>query len=180
MEQLQDNYHTDTIQYADFWQRAIAFIFDSIIIGIFNSVVINPVLVIAHIQLPDPVDFNTLQERINEAVKVNPNISFSEMFTVMGYTSDFIIVLFIYAVVKWLYYAQMEASPLQGTIGKMMMGIKVTDMDGNRLSFIKASGRHLAKFISDFTLGIGYFMAGFTEKKQALHDRLSGCLVVKK
>jgi len=74
----------------------------------------------------------------------------------------------------------MEASPLQGTLGKMMMGLKVADMQGNRISFLKALTRHLAKFLSFITFGIGYIMAAFTEHKQALHDKLAECTVLKK
>lgn len=79
-----------------------------------------------------------------------------------------------------LYYALMESSEKQATVGKLAMGIKVTDMQGNRLSFGQATGRHFAKIISGLTLLIGYIMAGFTEKKQALHDIIVNCLVVKK
>jgi uncharacterized RDD family membrane protein YckC/RNA polymerase subunit RPABC4/transcription elongation factor Spt4 len=87
---------------------------------------------------------------------------------------------FINIVVSWIYFALMESSEKQATLGKLAMGIKVTDMQGNRLSFGQATGRHFAKIISSLTLLIGYIMAGFTEKKQALHDIIANCLVVKK
>jgi uncharacterized RDD family membrane protein YckC len=83
-------------------------------------------------------------------------------------------------VAGWIYFAAMESSSKQGTLGKMALGIKVTDLDGNRISFGRASGRYFAKFISGFILLIGYFMAAFTKKKQALHDKIAGCLVVNK
>jgi len=78
----------------------------------------------------------------------------------------------------WLYFAIMESSAKQATLGKMALGIKVTDMDGKRLSFGKATGRHFGKIVSTLTLLIGYFMAGFTAKKQTLHDMMAGSLVV--
>jgi uncharacterized RDD family membrane protein YckC len=56
----------------------------------------------------------------------------------------------------------------------------VTDLNGDRISFGKASGRFFGKIISRLILGIGFFMIGFTEKKQGLHDMIAGCLVVKK
>lgn len=80
----------------------------------------------------------------------------------------------------WLYFALMESSGQQGTIGKMALGIKVTDMNGNRIGFGRATGRYFGKIISSLTLTIGYIMAGFTQQKQALHDIIAGCLVINK
>ena len=82
-------------------------------------------------------------------------------------------------VAKWLYFALME-SYRGATIGKMAMGIKVTDMEGNQINFLRATGRYFGKIVSGMILLIGYIMAGFTEKKQALHDIMANCLVVKK
>ncbi|QVL32578.1 RDD family protein [Telmatocola sphagniphila] len=84
----------------------------------------------------------------------------------------------IYGLILWLYFALMESSSYQGTLGKRAVGIKVTDMKGNRISFAQATGRHFARIPSSFFF-IGYLMAAFTEKKQALHDIIAGCLVVK-
>ena len=78
------------------------------------------------------------------------------------------------------YFAYMESSPNQGTIGKMALGIKVTDLDGNPISFGRALGRNAAKFISAIILLIGFIMAAFTARKQALHDMIAGTLVVTK
>jgi uncharacterized RDD family membrane protein YckC len=77
----------------------------------------------------------------------------------------------------WLYRAGMESSRFQGTLGKLAVQIRVTDLDGNRISFEQATGRYLAKFLSVITLGVGYLMAGFTPRKQGLHDQLAGTLV---
>ncbi len=82
--------------------------------------------------------------------------------------------------IAWIYYAAMESSPLQGTLGKKAIGIKVTDLNFERISFARATGRHFGKIISSVILLIGFIMAGFTEKKQALHDKIASCLVVKK
>jgi uncharacterized RDD family membrane protein YckC len=84
------------------------------------------------------------------------------------------------AVAAWLYFALMESSAWQATLGKKALGLYVTDLHGRRVSFGRATGRHFAKLISNFTLLIGYLMAGFTAKKQALHDMIAGCLVMKK
>ena len=83
-------------------------------------------------------------------------------------------------VVSWIYFSVMESSPTQGTLGKMALGIKVTDLEGNRVGFGKATGRYFGKIISMLLLLIGYIMVAFTEKKQGLHDIMAGCLVVNK
>ena len=78
---------------------------------------------------------------------------------------------------SWLYEAFMESSSYQATLGKMIFGMKVTDLYGNRISFGRATGRHFAKWLSGMILGIGYIMVAFTERKQGLHDLLAGTLV---
>jgi len=81
---------------------------------------------------------------------------------------------------NWLYHTAMESSRHQATLGKKALGIIVTDMNGNRISFARANGRFFGKWISGMIMNIGYLMAAFTEKKQALHDILASCLVVMK
>ena len=85
----------------------------------------------------------------------------------------------ISTVVGWLYYALMESSAKQATVGKMALGIIVTDLEGRKIGFGRATGRYFAKILSALILGIGFLMAGFTERKQALHDMVASTLVVK-
>ncbi len=81
-------------------------------------------------------------------------------------------------VIGWLYYALMESSEKQATLGKMVMSLRVTDKNGQRLSFGHATGRYFSKIITGLVpLGIGYILAGITERKQALHDFIAGTLV---
>lgn len=80
-------------------------------------------------------------------------------------------------ILGWLYSAIMESSPKQATLGKMAMGLVVTDEKDNRLTFGRATARYFGKFLSSIILMIGYIMAAFTEKKQALHDMIAGTLV---
>ena len=79
----------------------------------------------------------------------------------------------------WLYFALMESSARQATLGKMALGIVVTDLEGRRIGFGKATGRYFAKILSALIIGIGFLMVAFTQRKQGLHDILAGTLVVK-
>jgi uncharacterized RDD family membrane protein YckC len=81
---------------------------------------------------------------------------------------------------NWLYHAKMQSSPRQATLGKYFMGLKVTGLDGERISFGQATGRHFAKFLSTFPVFAGFVIAAFTRKKQALHDMVAGTLVVRR
>lgn len=80
--------------------------------------------------------------------------------------------------VPWVYFAYLESSEKQATLGKTAMGLKVTDNDGKRLSFTTASVRYFAKILSALILGLGFVMIAFDAKKQGLHDKIAGTLVV--
>jgi uncharacterized RDD family membrane protein YckC len=88
----------------------------------------------------------------------------------------FIVVLSVGA---WLYSAFMESSAWQATLGKRVVGLKVMTSSGQRLSFGQAAVRHLMKFLSLFTLAIGFMMAGWTTRRQALHDLPIDAIVVR-
>jgi uncharacterized RDD family membrane protein YckC len=80
--------------------------------------------------------------------------------------------------IAWLYSALSESSARQATLGKAAIGITVTDLEGKRISFGKATARYVGKLISALTLFIGFIVAAFSAKKQALHDMIVGTLVV--
>ena len=82
--------------------------------------------------------------------------------------------------IGWIYFAAMESSSKQATLGKLALGIKVTDYDGNKISFGKATGRFFGKILSGIIFCIGFIMVAFTNKKQGLHDLMAGTLVVNK
>jgi uncharacterized RDD family membrane protein YckC len=73
----------------------------------------------------------------------------------------------------------MESSKYQATLGKRVLGIRVTDLFGRRIDFLRATGRHFSKIVSALLLLMGYVMAAFTSRKQALHDVIASCLVVR-
>lgn len=79
----------------------------------------------------------------------------------------------------WLYFALQESSAAQATVGKRAVGLKVTSVDGQRISFGQATGRYFGHIVSSLILLIGYFMMLWDERKQTLHDKMAGTLVVK-
>ena len=82
------------------------------------------------------------------------------------------------AIASWLYFSLMESSKFQGTLGKMALDLKVCDLDGNPIGFLRSSGRHWGKLISAVLLFTGYLMIFFTRRKQGLHDLMAGCVVL--
>ena len=79
----------------------------------------------------------------------------------------------------WLYFAWLESSSWQATVGKKVCGLRVTDLNGNQITFGKATGRYFAKIISAIILLIGFIMIAFSDTKQGLHDQLAGTLVLR-
>ncbi len=84
-----------------------------------------------------------------------------------------------FVLISWIYWARLESSPRQATLGKQTMGLVVTDLDGRPLSFGRASARFALTLLSVLTLGIGYLMIAVTPRRQALHDMIAGTLVVR-
>jgi uncharacterized RDD family membrane protein YckC len=149
------------IIFAGFWLRFVAYIIDAILIGVVNFIVLIPFL--GMIGLSSAMD--------------NPEAAEGMMIAAMG---TYFMSMFVMFIAGWLYFALMESSNKGATLGKMALSLRVTGMNGEKISFGKATGRYFGKIISGMILCIGYIMAGFTEKKQALHDMMAGCLVVRK
>lgn len=153
-------------RYAGFWLRFAAHIIDQLILQ----------LVVGIISLP--MIFGMVAGIIAASKEIGDS---SKAIAILSVIFGFIGLLFMISLVAgWLYYAIMESSKLQGTLGKMAVDIKVTDIEGNQISFARATGRYFGKIISNMTLYVGYIMAGLTVRKQALHDIMSDCLVVRK
>ena len=87
--------------------------------------------------------------------------------------------ILVLAIGGWLYSAFAESSPRRATLGKRVMGLQVVMADGGRVSFGQATVRHFMKFLSLFTAGVGFMMAAWTKRHQALHDIPSDCLVIR-
>lgn len=153
------------LQYGTFWERFFAYLIDSLILSALFAIVAVPFFILVGILAP------LLQSTSN-----NGDDTAS---TVIGMLTIFIFMPVLLAA-SWLYFALLESSAAQGTYGKRMLGLKVADMEGKRVSFARASGRFLSKIISGFLpFAIGYIMEAFTERKQALHDMIASTIVVK-
>ena len=154
------------VEYAGFWLRFLAFLVDNAVMGIGFVLILIPLIFLTG-----------LGGFISE---IHPDEDMNDVgiFMLIG-------LLFLAATVSllltWLYHALMESSEWQATLGKRVLGLVVTDMAGRRVSFGRATGRHFAKIITNMVPAfIGYIMAGFTERKQALHDMIAGCLVLRR
>jgi uncharacterized RDD family membrane protein YckC len=154
--------------YAGFWLRLVAIIIDAIIIGVVQSFVFIPILAALGLGFANSVETMDMSD---------PDQAAGMMASIMALAGGYWI---LSLTIQVLYSTFMESSKLQATVGKLALGLKVTDLQGNKLDFVKALVRNLCKLISNFTLLIGYIMAGFTEKKQALHDMIASTLVLKK
>jgi len=140
------------VAYAGFWLRVVAYLIDSLILGIFlGIVVLMPLMAQAGI----PAD--------------NPWVLFT------GSSRQILGINLLMTMAGWLYWAGLESSAWQATPGKRALGLQVTDLDGRRVSLARASGRHFGKLII-----VGCILAAFTPRKQALHDILAKCLVLRK
>ena len=150
--------------YAGFWLRFVAIIIDGILLGCLQWLVLAPILAAVGIGVASGDMMNT-----------------DDPMAMMGALAAlFSTVSLIGWVVNIIYFSLMESSKYQATIGKLALSLKVTDLNGAPLDFTKALVRNLCKIISGMILLIGYIMAGFTEKKQGLHDIIANTLVVKK
>jgi uncharacterized RDD family membrane protein YckC len=152
--------------YAGFWLRVVAHLIDDLVLGIGIGI-----LVLIGIAM---VGIGTIRSTFEGMNAENPEMP-------PAFIAGIIFVGLASIVLVWIYNAAMESSIHQGTLGKMALGLIVTDSQGRPIGFGHATGRYFAKIITGLIpFGIGYAMAGFTEKKQALHDMIAGCLVLRR
>lgn len=154
------------LEYADFWLRTLAYLIDSAVIGIGFVAILIPLIFLTGL--------GGLLSRFHPDEGMND-------FGIALIIGVIFLAATVSLVVTWLYHALMESSEWQATVGKRLLGLMVTDMSGQRVSFGRSTGRHFAKIITNLVPAlIGYIMAAFTEKKQALHDMVAGCLVLRR
>jgi uncharacterized RDD family membrane protein YckC len=155
--------------YGGFWIRLLAGIIDVIIVALVMGLVFALIIAI----FPDAAPIlrpphHAINNMMNQGAG-NYQYSFN--------MDD---PYFIRSGIFLLYYAIMESSSMQATFGMKICGLKITDINGQRISFLRALGREIATYLSAIILLIGFFMIGWTQKKQGLHDMIASTLVVKK
>jgi uncharacterized RDD family membrane protein YckC len=144
------------MQYAGFWIRLAAYVIDYIVVFVAQMII-----------------YTIFGVSMFGAASMDPEAA--GMFESTGS----VLAVLITSVGGILYYVLMESSAKQATLGKMAVGLIVTDDNGGRMSFMRALGRFFAKILSAMILFIGFIMIGFTERKQGLHDIICSTLVVK-
>jgi uncharacterized RDD family membrane protein YckC len=152
--------------YAGFWKRFLAYIIDAIVLYIPNMLIMNA------------MGAQAAQTRLTDALQAAAGNAGAMLEAYSHYYSELGNASLLTTVVAWLYFAFCESSAWQGTLGKLALGIRVTDMQGRRISVPRALGRYPAKFLSAIILFVGFMMAGWTQRKQALHDMICGTLVL--
>jgi uncharacterized RDD family membrane protein YckC len=140
-------------EYGGFWRRFAAYLIDSIIVFIAMSV------------LGSLLGLGTTTAETGD---------WSASF---AYSADDAPSTLMSLAIGIAYFAGLESSAWQATIGKKALNMVVTDVNGRRISFLRAVGRYFAKILSAVILMIGYIMVAFTKRKQGLHDMLAGTLV---
>ena len=154
--------------YAGLGRRIVAFIIDIILILVFDLVVASTLGLLRGVQ---NLYFYAYQHAPIESLT-------PEGTRVALVTSIIASYGILFVVIPWLYYAGFESSRSQATPGKVLIHAQVTDLEGSRVSYARATIRFFAKFISLVIFFIGFIMIGFTKKKQGLHDKIAGCLVL--
>src|SRR5580658_1239238 len=160
------------VPYAGFWLRAVAYLLDGLIVGIVALPVIIGLAVVTGLSAAVGALGSSGSNGENDPAAI---------FATAGFVTFFCLLMVILLGGLWLYYALLESSAWQGTVGKKALGLIVTDLDGRRVSFARATGRFFSRLITGLVpLMIGYILAGITAKKQALHDMIAGTLVLRK
>ena len=155
------------VAYAGFWLRFVAYIIDGVVSGLAFLILLIPLFILT--------GAGAALSKISSGEDISDDVA---TFLGFGFLFGFFGTIFL---VSWLYHALSESSSWQATLGKKMLNLKVTDMAGQPISFGRASGRFFAKIVTGMIpLAIGYIIAGFTEKKQAIHDMIASCLVLRK
>lgn len=142
------------VRYAGFWQRAGAWLIDMILLSAGVNVLWVPV--------------NAITDALERGR------SFGVIFALQCGAEVGTVVMF------WLYYAIQESSSRQATVGKLALGIRVTDLDGNRVSFGRATGRFFAVIVTGLSLGIGYLVMLWSQHRQCIQDLIARTLVLRK
>ncbi len=163
--------------YAGFWWRVLAWLIDSAVLWTIETA-LGYVAGSPHLGISNDATPPGQSGISNVAWSVQPEAFHPWSLQHWHVTAPGLADLLAF-VLPLLYFTLLESSRWQATIGKRVCHLRVTGLDGGRISFWRALGRYAGKFVSAFILGIGFMMAGWTARKQALHDLMAETLVVR-
>ena len=152
--------------YAGFWKRVAAYILDALVLWI-------PNMLLSSLFGANEAAETYLQAKL--AAGSDPQLALQAFDTYLHALGP---ALMAQTMVTWLYFAACESSAWQGTLGKRALGIRVTNLTGGRITFMRATGRYFGKLLSAFILCFGFLMVAWTQRKQGLHDLLAQTLVL--
>jgi uncharacterized RDD family membrane protein YckC len=149
-------------RYAGFWRRVAGSLIDGLVL-------IIPIAILAGVLIAHGYRFG---------FHYHPHAPSGEpVLTGPGPRTEALLEL-VLTLPAWLYAALLTSSAWQATVGQRALGMRVTDLEGRRITFARATGRYFASIVSSWTLGIGYLIMIWTERKQTLHDLIAGTVVV--
>lgn len=144
------------VAYAGFWRRFVAALIDGLLLQIVGYFIASA------------VGYSMF----------NRTVSYGDPFD-MFFTAAYVQYTLITTVINWLYFALQESGSAQATLGKRAMGVRVVGAQGQRISFLNATGRYFGKIVSTIILFIGFIMVAWDSRKQALHDKMANTFVIK-
>jgi len=156
------------IAYAGFWRRLAAYLIDVTVLSTVQATLGFGVLTL------EPQAFSSI-----DAVGAHA-VSRALAWDIVALAENVATLWLVWAALTWAYYSILESSPLRASVGKAALGLFVGDLYGDPITFARASARYWLKTLSSLVLLTGWLMAAFTPRKQALHDLLSGTLVLRK
>ena len=162
-------------QYGSFFKRLVAHLADVIIATLLAGIV---VLIMGMLMAATGLLAGISLELFDSLFYMNDPADFFRHLMVGLPVASILFLGFVFNLLYWFYFALFESSPRQATPGKMMLGLFVTDMHGRRITFGRAFGRTIGKILSQMFCWLGYILALFTARKQALHDLMASTLVL--
>ena len=158
---------SDTTPYASFLKRFVAFLIDQFIAGALAAVTY---FIMA--ALGTASGASSVYGRNAGTFRTGASVGAGFLLLILG--GFLAITVYVY------YFVKQETVRRQATLGKSLLGLRVTTTAGSTLSVGQSVGRLIIKdTLSGLFFALGFVMAAFTERKQALHDFIAGTIVVR-
>jgi uncharacterized RDD family membrane protein YckC len=167
---MNDRQENETFIYAGFWWRFLAYLLDFFILSVGGGL----------LRIGPHESGDAVRNAPVGQMSGGPADHVATPWPIFGAIGLALLITGLVWSVLAIYFVLFECSHFRATPGKLVCGLIVVDLHGKRISFWRATARHFAKLLSILTLTIGFMMAGWTHRMQALHDKIAGCLVLKR